>query len=496
MNFSKSKYCGFWQCPKIAWLSKYRPDERTISDDLVARMETGNAVGDLAKGLFGDYVDVTVIDENGKIDINSMLFATAEQLKRGTENICEASFNYKGLYCAVDILRKAGNGYSIYEVKSSTHESTVYFADIAYQRYVLEHCGVNVIKTYLININNAYVFDGEFKPDEFFRITDVTREVEFEYDRVENNLILAEGVLSNDTEPDIDLSESCNDPYPCLFWKYCSRGLPTPSVFDLYKLPFKNKIDYYRKGQTSYEQLSGTKAVENAARRRQVESYINDETYVDKLKIRSFLSTLSYPLYFLDFESMQPVIPLFVGTRPYQQITFQYSLHYIESENGELRHKEFLAESGVDPRRAVAESLVADIPTDVCVIVYNKTFECGRLKELADAFPDLADRLLKIRNNIVDLIIPFRNGAYYNKNMGGSFSIKSVLPAMFPGDPSLDYHNLEGVHNGGEAMSVFPRIKDMPKEEAEKARKDLLKYCELDTLAMVKLWQGLLRLAK
>ena len=190
---------------------------------------------------------------------------------------------------------------------------------------------------------------------------------------------------------------------------------------------------------------------------------------------------------------MMPIIPPFDNTRPYAQIPFQYSLHYIKSRDGELKHKEFLAESGVDPRRAIAESLCENIPENVCVLAYNKQFECGQLMRLAEQFPDLTDHLLNIRDNVKDLLVPFRSGAYYNKAMGGSFSIKSVLPAMFPDDPTLNYHNLEGVHNGDEAMTIFPLIKDMSPSEQAETRKNLLKYCELDTLAMVKIWQELTR---
>lgn len=115
---------------------------------------------------------------------------------------------------------------------------------------------------------------------------------------------------------------------------------------------------------------------------------------------------------------------------------------------------------------------------------------------MAEAFPDLAEHLLNIQENIIDLLVPFQSGYYYNRAMGGSFSIKSVLPAIFPDDPELGYHNLDGVHNGSEAMTIFPKIADMTPEEREKARHDLLKYCELDTYAMVKVWEELVRAAK
>ena len=193
---------------------------------------------------------------------------------------------------------------------------------------------------------------------------------------------------------------------------------------------------------------------------------------------------------------MQTVIPEFVGTKPYAQIPFQYSLHYIKNEGGELHHKEFLAESGEDPLPKIAKRLCEDIPENACVIVFNKTFECGRLGELAKYFPEHSKHLLKIRDNVRDLLDPFRKGYYYNRRMNGSFSIKVLLPAIFPDDPSLDYHNLEGIHNGGEAMTIFPKIKDLPPEEQAIARKNLLKYCELDTYATVKIWQELVRVSK
>ena len=156
-------------------------------------------------------------------------------------------------------------------------------------------------------------------------------------------------------------------------------------------------------------------------------------------------------------------------------------------------HKEYLAPSdGKDPRRALAEHLCEDIPKDVCVLAYNKMFECSRIRELAALYPDLSDHLTNIENNIKDLIDPFRAGDYYVPAMGGSFSIKSVLPALFPGDPELDYHSLDDrCQNGGDAMTIFPRIKDMEPEEALASRQALLNYCKLDTWAMVKVWEKL-----
>lgn len=497
MFFSKSKYCGLWQCPKIAWLKKYKPEEYIIDENTKSRMDAGNEVGDLAMGLFGEFNEVTTY-KDGKLDIPQMIEKTKQFMAENKDNICEASFNFNGLYCAVDILRKQGNGYAIYEVKSSTHDDNyIYIVDVAYQKYVLEHCGVNVTGTYLVNINSDYIFDGTLKLDELFKITDVYEFVLQEQEEVEEKIKMAEELLASEKEPNIDISCNCNSPYKCGFWKYCSKHLPTPSVFDLYRLNFSKKIEYYNRNIISFEDLRSTGWYLGEIRDRQIEYALDDKgVYVDKKKIKKFLDTLSYPLYFLDFETQQPVIPIYVGTRPYQQIPFQYSLHYIESEGGELKHKEFLGISGEDPRRALAEALCNDIPAGACVLAYNKSFECGRIGELAETFPDLKQHLYGIEFSIKDLLDPFRQGYYYKKEIGGSFSIKSVLPAMFPNDPSLNYHNLEGVHNGGEAMSIYPKIKDMSPEEQKIARQNLLKYCELDTYAMVKIWQELVRIVK
>ena len=495
MNLSKSKYTTTWQCPKALWMKKYKPEELVLDDAILARMKTGNEVGDLAMGIFGDYVDVTEYTD-GKIDLLKMCNRTVIEMSKGTKNICEASFEYDGLYCAVDILRKEEGGYAIYEVKSSTHdEKDVYFADIAYQKYVLEHCNINVTGTYLVVINNEYIFDGTMKLNELFKITDVKEGVNDQSLNVEVVLKAAQKILASKEEPDIDIDIHCNKPYKCAFWKYCSRSLPVPSVFNLYRIRFSDAVKFYKEGITTYEQLENDLRIKSPTQIKQIDYALHDKgVFIDKAIIGQFLDKCTYPLYFLDFETEQPVIPKYIGTRPYQQIPFQYSLHYIEKEGGELKHKEFLGISGEDPRRALAKQLCEDIPFDVCTMAYNKAFECGRIRELAETFPDLADHLLNIEKNIVDLLDPFRQGGYYCKAMGGSFSIKSVLPAMFPNDPELDYHNLEGVHNGGEAMSIYPQIQYMNPEDQKTARHNLLKYCELDTYAMVKVWKQLTEL--
>ena len=350
-----------------------------------------------------------------------------------------------------------------------------------------------------MQLDNTYVFDGTLDLHKLFKVTDVADMIAEKLTDVESNLKLAGKILAEENEPDIKMGAHCFEPYDCGFWNYCTRNIPKPNVFDLYHPKNrKDLVDLYYSGTVTFEDLEEKSYAKNPIQEMQIDHYLhNKEPHVDKENIREFLSGLTYPLYFLDFETFQTPVPKYVGTKPYAQIPFQYSLHYIKSEGGELQHREFLAKEGTDPRRAVADALCGDIPMNVTVLAYNMRFEGGTLENLAKMYPDLSEHLLSIKSHLKDLIIPFRSGWYFNRGLctkgsaNSLFSIKNVLPALFPDDPSLDYHNLEGVHNGGEAMTIFPAMEKMSPEEREQTRKALLKYCELDTFAMVKLWQAL-----
>ena len=499
-GLSKSKYTKFRQCEKALWLRVYNPELAVEDPQMTARFQAGNEVGDLAMHLFGDYVEVTTLKENGALDLKAMLDKTQQCLSDGTQNICEASFTFEGCYCAVDILKKTPDGYAIYEVKSSSasddeegakkDKMEVYAQDIAYQKWVLTHCGVNITDVFLVRLNSDYVRGDELDIQQLFIITDMTDYVAKEYPHIERFVNKARLTLQSQQEPHAELTKYCHKPYHCEFWNYCSQHIPHPSVFDLYRMRFDGKLKLYDNGKVTFDDIVGEKLTD--FQKMQVACTISNQTHIDCKAIREFMQQLSYPLYFLDFETMQVVIPQYPGTKPYQQITFQYSLHYIEKEGGPLLHKEFLGVSGEDPRRALAEQLCQDIPMNVCVTAYNQSFECTRIKELAQAFPDLSEHLLNIRDHIVDLWDPFKAGHYYVPAMGGSTSIKYVLPALWPNEPSLDYHNLdERCQNGGNAMTIFPQIKDMEPAEQAATRKALLAYCCLDTYAMVKVWERL-----
>ena len=494
-GLSKSKYVTFCTCPKALWLKTYKPEVEVRDQSLESRFEVGNQVGDLAMQYFGNFVEVTTTDKDGKLDSQSMIIKTEEAISKGTDVICEASFSYDGNYCAVDILKKNKDGYDIYEVKSSTKVNEVYLKDIAYQKWVLEKCGIKIKNVHIMHIDNSYVFDGKLDLKKFFKKVLLNDEISSYYDDVTNNELNAKRILQSNIEPNDKIGIQCFDPYNCGFFEYCTKGIKTPNVFDLYKISKGKATEYYNNGITTFEQMEDEKL--NNIQKMQIDCELNNKEVIDKNGIKEFLNKITYPLYFLDFETMMPAIPMYKGTHPYQFITFQYSLHYIEKKGGDLRHKEILGDPKVNPMEELAKQLVKDIPKDVCVLSFNMNFEKGRIKEMAEMYPNLKEHLLNIHDHIIDLIEPFRAGYYYNKLMNGSFSIKKVLPALFPDDPSLNYSNLSGsVHNGGEASDIFPKMKNMSKEEYEKARESLLEYCKLDTYAMVKVLEKLYEVAK
>ncbi len=481
MYLSKSKYCNAVQCKKMLWLNEYKPEEKESLNESV--LENGTQVGELAKNLFGFHIDVS-FNEN----LKQMIEDTKSLLYLDKVVITEASFEYDNNFCSVDILKKNKSDFEIYEVKSSTEVKDIYKEDISYQYYILNNLGYNVTKASIVYINSQYERNGELNLKELFNIEDVTEYVKEKLENIKLNIKEINNYMNQKREPDELLGIHCVKPYNCPFFKYCTKGLGNQNVFTLKGINNNKKFELYNKGIFEYEELLKIKISDKIKQQIEFELY-DEEDYIDKTKIKEFLDKLTYPLYFLDFETFQMSIPLYDKTRPYMQIPFQYSLHYII--NDELKHKEFLSEPDIDPRRKLAESLVKDIPKDVCVLAYNMAFEKMVIKELAILYEDLSDHLMNIYKNIKDLMIPFKDRYYYSKNMHGIYSIKYVLPALYPNDPSLDYKNLDLVHNGSEAMNMFANMCNLDKDKQKELKNSLLKYCELDTYAMVKIFYKL-----
>ena len=223
------------------------------------------------------------------------------------------------------------------------------------------------------------------------------------------------------------------------------------------------------------------------------ECFLTDKIHVEPEKIKEWLDSLEYPLYYLDYETVMPAIPMFDNTSPYSQVPFQFSLHIQKEPHGKLEHIEFLHQEQSDPRRSLAEALVKGCGKKGSIVVYNQQFEKTRNKELADLVPDLSADILAINERVVDQLVPFRNRYLYSPKQKSSASIKYVLPAF----SDLSYKGMN-IANGGDAMTKYLAFLNgsQTKEESKQMFEDLFKYCGQDTYAMVLLMDVLYEWSK
>ena len=450
-----------------------------------AVFDQGNQIGVLAQSLFPGGVDAT---PSSHFRMMESVMKTKAFLENGESIIYEATFTYNEVLAALDILVKDSQGWKAYEVKSSTSVSETYIKDAAIQYYTIVNSGIDLVDISVVHINNQYVLDGDLDIDQLFTIESVKDRVLDYLTEIPSEITRLKNVIELDSAPNIDIGSHCNEPYDCDFKGTCWKHIPEYSVFDISNLNKKKKFDLYNRGILTLDQvdLSQTKLSENQIL--QVESEVEGKSYINKNEIENFLHNLNYPLYYLDFETINPGVPKYQGLRPYQNSIFQYSLHVKQSEHSELIHKEFLADPIKDPRVELIEQLISDCGHSGDILVYNISFERSRLHELIEQFPEHKDPLQCIIERLKDLMIPFQNKWYYTPEMRGSYSIKSVLPALIP---ELSYNDLN-INDGGTASSTFQSMMNGSfKGDELSTRKDLLEYCKLDTYAMVKIIEKL-----
>ena len=326
-NISKSLYCNYVQCKKMLWLKKYKPEEYvdTMNQSV---LDNGNEVGDLARSYFGSY---SLVKYNEALI--KMIMETKEYLKQNKKVICEASFKFDNLFASIDILKIDDDGMSIYEVKSSSELKDIYKDDASFQAYILKKLGYKIKSVNVMHVNSKYVLHGELNLEEFFEIEDITDLARSKEKEIEENIKDINEMLDSEKEPVIGVGEQCFKPYPCPFFKYCTKHLPEKNVFDINSMFMKmnEKLKYYNKGIVSYEDLIKENLKERVFD--QIDFEINNkEPKINKKEIKDLMDSLKYPLYFLDYETCQLVIPKIEGTHPYQQITFQYSLNILDKD--------------------------------------------------------------------------------------------------------------------------------------------------------------------
>ena len=483
---SKSTFIRGLQCEKSLYLYKhhYKLKDPTPSS-LQAVFDQGTNIGLLAQKLFINGVDAS--PENHFKMIESVK-KTLEFINKGETIIYEAAFLFDDVLAALDILVKDEDGWKAYEVKSSTKVSATYVKDAAIQYYTITNSGIDLKDISIVYINNQYVKDGDLDIHQLFTIESVYNQVLEFLPQIPNEVRRLKNVIESTEIPEIDIGLHCSDPYDCDFKGTCWKHVPDYSVFDIANLRNKKKFDLYNQGLMSLDQIDLRKTSLNANQVLQVESEVNGTTHIETDQIRGFVEELSYPLYFLDFETINPAIPIYDGSKPYQQLVFQYSLHIQETPTSELKHREYLADPKKDPRIGFIEQLINDCGTIGDVLVYNVSFERGKLNDLAEVFPIYSKAIKDIVIRLKDLMMPFQKKWYYTPEMKGSYSIKFVLPALVP---ELSYNELE-IKEGGKASNTFlSMVNGSFKGDTAKVRSQLLEYCKLDTYAMVKILERL-----
>ena len=482
MFLSKSDFVLGCFCEKALWLKKHRRDllETPKNNELA---DTGYDVQDLAQKLYPDGVMIEA--EPWEVEQGAGL--TKKLAKKHPVLFEAVAKNDDGTFCRIDILEKNGRSWNLIEIKSTNDTNEEQKQDLAYQYYVFTQAGYKIKQCFVLHLNKDYVRGKRLSIKKLFKLDDVTDDVLEIQENIADNAAYLQKYQNKRVEPKIEISKQCKG---CDFYAYCCAKVPDYSIWDIFQINTATKICESLK---SYDINDLNAADYNGKNKIDIEAWQKRKIYCDKAKIRAFLSQLKYPLYYLDYETIKPAIPIFENSSPHQQIPFQFSLHIQKEVGSPVKHISFLHKEKSDPRRALAEYLVKHRGKKGSVVVYNQTFEKSRNAELANLFPDLRKALLAINDRIVDQLIPFRERALYHYKQHSSASIKHVLPAF----TKLSYENME-VHNGGEAMERYLAFMQGKLTLAEeKALFDGLEaYCGQDTYAMVKLTEVLYKKAK
>jgi hypothetical protein len=487
IRLSKTKFLEGLQCHKLLWYEYNRKEDFPgIDPSTQFVFDQGKEVGRLAQKMFpgGILLERDPFPER--------YCDQSEEALRFRKPVFEAGFIFKKTYAIVDILVPNGSdGWDLIEVKSSTRVKDEHLYDIAFQKYVLGGAGINLHKCFLVHINSDFVKDGEINPEEFFEKEDVTAQAEELRPTIEHGVEEMLEIIRQKDVPKVSIGPHCSAPYECPLEGVCWAFLPQDHVFMLYR---GNKLAYelYEDGILSLRDISDRPDL-SPNQLIQVNSHKTGTPYVDKKAIKLFLSDLSYPLYFLDFETIAPAIPVYEGTGPYQNMPFQFSLDIVEREGTEPKHYSYLAPGTSDPRPEILKQLKGLLGSEGSIIAYNAVFEKNILEEAAGEFSEFKDWYTQLELRFVDLLIPFRSFSYYHPKQEGSASLKNVLPAL----TKNGYKGLE-IADGQMASQEYYRVtfsQGITKDEKQCIYQALEKYCNLDTQGMIDILGALRKLS-
>ena len=478
---TKSDFLKFLQCPKYLWLHKYRKDLTSKEVDKITqfRFDQWNKIELYAQNLFPKWY---LVDW----DFKDLISKTKSAIERKTEVIYQATAVANNLMSKADIivLNQETWSYDIYEVKSCTEVKDIHLSDVTFQKICFESAWYKIWKTYLIFVNSQYVKDWEINAKEFLTIEDVTSQVSDNEQEISLQIDNAKKILARKDEFNVKIVKQCSKPYECPFKEYCWKDIPACSIYKLNWIRedrIKELLD--RDCLLIKDIPDDISFSEN--KQLVVDCIKHDEEYIDKDSINNYLDELKYPLYYLDYETINPWIPVYDWTRPYQQTTFQYSLHIQTAPDANIDHYEYLGTWEDNPMPWLIESMKENIWSTWSVIVWNKWFECARNSEMAKIYPQHSTFLEDVNSRIFDLMIPFSKCWYVIPEVMWSYSIKPILPVLVP---ELSYKDL-AISGWSDASNIWLMwvVDGWGHNSEGKTYWDLLAYCELDTLAMVEI---------
>ncbi len=474
-GLSKSRILAHRQCPRRLWLQIHRPELAEEDPWSAARFAAGHQVGDIARDLQPGGV---LIDAE---DLKQALADTARVLREPPRPLFEATFQADGVLVRADLLLPDGNEWRMAEVKSATKVKPYHLTDAAVQSWVTRKAGVALSRVEIAHIDTSFIYPGDGRYEGLLAHTDITDEIAPLEPEVPAWIDAARATLDG-ADPETAPGTQCSDPFDCPFFGFCSPDEGDEDIYPPEVLPYAGKLADELRAEGYEDIRSIPEGRLSSPKHIRVWQATRDNTPVLDAEAATLLRGMGWPRYYLDFETIQFVVPIWAGTRPYAQVPFQWSCH-VENATGDVAHLEYLADGTGDPRRAFAEALVAALGTEGPIFVYFAPFERTRMRELAETYPDLAPALMAAIDRIVDLL-PIARTHYYHPEMRGSWSIKAVLPSIAP---ELAYDDLE-VADGGMAQSAFAEILQPETSTERKAqlRDGLLKYCERDTWAMVR----------
>lgn len=488
MFLSKSKFVAGMQCLKQLYLQVHEPDLAGEVDEATeAIFSQGHEVGRLAQQRFPGGIQV----EADPTQIEAALAKTKKLIANPeTPAIFEAAFKFDDVVVRIDLLeRLPGNRWRMIEVKSSTAVKDYHLYDVAIQRYVVSGSGLRLSQACLVHLNRNYVYDGKrYEPEKLFTVHDLTNEIAKLRDKLPELLREQKRMLARAAPPEVEPGPQCTNPYACQFYSHCNKPLPEDHISFLPGIRSTKVADLLAMGYLSILAIPADYPL--TEREKRAFECVKSGTEWFSGNLEKVLKQLEYPLYFMDFETLPDAIPRFAGMRPYDHLPFQWSVHVQQRPGAKPKHYEFLARDHEDPRQSFVESLCNVLGQNGHVVVYNRPFESGRLQDLSKWLPNYSRQIAGLQKRLWDLLPAVRSHVYHPA-FGGSYSMKSVLPALVP---EMTYAGM-AVADGTQAGLTWKRILQgqAGSAETEEMIEALRAYCCQDTLGMVGILERLKR---